>query len=220
MNYASLKTNIEDICETSFTDDQLGMFTQQAEEKILQTVDIPALRKSDDGPLASTNKLYTLPTDHLYTYSISVITSSTSTFLLNKDVNFIREAYPVNTSANYGLPKFYAQYSATQVELAPTPDANYEIEHIYAAYPASIVTAGTSWLGDNASAALLNGALIEAIRFQKGEPDVIANYEKLYLQAVTLLLELGNGKLRRDAYRSGQTRQPVQGTPPVPQGGG
>jgi len=220
MNYASLKTNIEDICETSFTDDQLAMFTQQAEEKILQTVDIPALRKSDDGPLASTNKLYTLPTDHLYTYSISVITSSTSTFLLNKDVNFIREAYPVNTSANYGLPKFYAQYSATQIELAPTPDANYEIEHIYGAYPTSIVSAGTSWLGDNASAALLNGALIEAIRFQKGEPDVIANYEKLYLQAITLLLEFGNGKLRRDAYRSGQTRLPVQGSPPVPQGGG
>ena len=216
MNYTSLKTNIEDICETSFTDDQLAMFTQQAEEKILQTVDIPALRKSDDGPLASTNKLYTLPTDHLYTYSIAVITSSTNTFLLNKDVNFIREAYPVNTSANYGLPKFYAQYSATQIELAPTPDANYEIEHIYGAYPASIVTAATSWLGDNASAALLNGALLEAIRFQKGEPDVIANYEKLYLQAITLLIEFGNGKLRRDAYRSGQTRVPVQGS----QGGG
>ena len=216
MNYTSLKTNIEDICETSFTDDQLAMFTQQAEEKILQTVDIPALRKSDDGPLASSNKLYTLPTDHLYTYSISVITSSTSTFLLNKDVNFIREAYPVNTSAKYGLPKFYAQYSATQIELAPTPDANYEIEHIYGAYPASIVTAATSWLGDNASAALLNGALIEAIRFQKGEPDVIANYEKLYLQSLTLLMEMGDGKLRRDAYRSGQTRVPVQGS----QGGG
>ena len=216
MNYTSLKNNIEDICETSFTDDQLAMFTQQAEEKILQTVDIPALRKSDDGPLASTNKLYTLPTDHLYTYSIAVITSSTNTFLLNKDVNFIREAYPVNTSANYGLPKFYAQYSATQIELAPTPDANYEIEHIYGAYPASIVTAATSWLGDNASAALLNGALLEAIRFQKGEPDVIANYEKLYLQAITLLIEFGNGKLRRDAYRSGQTRVPVQGS----QGGG
>ena len=216
MNYAALTTNIQDICENTFTSDQLAMFTQQAEEKILQTVDIPALRKSDDGPLASSNKLYTLPTDHLYTYSISVITSSTSTFLLNKDVNFIREAYPVNTSAKYGLPKFYAQYSATQIELAPTPDANYEIEHIYGAYPASIVTAATSWLGDNASAALLNGALLEAIRFQKGEPDVIANYEKLYLQAITLLIEFGNGKLRRDAYRSGQTRVPVQGS----QGGG
>ena len=218
MNYATLKTNIEDICETSFTADQLAMFTQQAEEKILQTVDIPALRKSDDGPLVSTNKLYTLPTDHLYTYSIAVITSSTSTFLLNKDVNFIREAYPVNTSANYGLPKFYAQYSATKIELAPTPDSNYEIEHIYGAYPTSIVTGSTSWLGDNASAALLNGALLEAIRFQKGEPDVVANYEKLYLQAITLLIEFGNGKLRRDAYRSGQARIPVPSVP-IAQGG-
>jgi|TARA_R110000751_G_scaffold66621_2_gene135962 hypothetical protein len=209
MNYASIKTNIADICETSFTDDQLALFTQQAEEKILQTVDIPALRKSDDGPLVSTNKLYSLPSDHLYTYSISVITSSTHTYLLNKDVNFLREAYPVNTSAKYGLPKFYAQYSETQIELAPTPDANYELEHIYGYYPTSIVSGSTSWLGDNASAALLNGALLEAIRFQKGEPDVVATYEKLYLQAITLLMEMGDGKLRRDAYRSGQKRIPV-----------
>ena len=92
MNYASLKTNIEDICETSFTADQLAMFTQQAEEKILQTVDIPALRKLDDGPLSGTNKLYTLPTDYLYTYSIAIVNSSTHTFLLNKDVNFLHEA--------------------------------------------------------------------------------------------------------------------------------
>tara|TARA_R100000654_G_scaffold56417_2_gene82812 strand:+ start:369 stop:1010 length:642 start_codon:yes stop_codon:yes gene_type:complete len=209
MNYSSLKTNIEDICETSFTDDQLALFTQQAEEKILQTVDIPALRKTDTGPLTATNKLYTLPTDYLYTYSISVISSSTHTFLLNKDVNFIREAFPVNTSAKYGLPKFYAQHGETQIQLGPTPDQNYELEHIYGHYPASIVTASTSWLGDNASAALLNGALIEAIRFLKGEPDVVANYEKLYLQAITLLMEMGDGKLRRDAYRSGQKRIPV-----------
>ena len=211
MNYSSLSTNIEDICETSFTADQLAMFTQQAEEKILQTVDIPALRKVDDGPLAATNKLYTLPTDYLYTYSISIISSSTHTYLLNKDVNFLREAYPVNTSAKYGTPKFYAQYSETQIELVPTPDANYELEHIYGYYPTSIVSGSTSWLGDNASATLLNGALIEAIRFQKGEPDVIANYEKLYLQAITLLMDMGDGKLRRDAYRSGQKRILVGG---------
>jgi len=209
MNYTSLKTNIEDICETSFTDAQLALFTQQAEEKILQTVDIPALRKVDDGPLVSTNKLYTLPTDYLYTYSLSVISSSTHTYLLNKDVNFLREAYPVNTSAKYGLPKFYAQYSETQIELVPTPDANYELEHIYGYYPTSIVSGSTSWLGDNASSALLNGALIEAVRFQKGEPDVVAMYEKLYLQSITLLMEMGDGKLRRDAYRSGQKRIPV-----------
>jgi hypothetical protein len=209
MNYASLKTNIADICETTFTDDQLAMFTQQAEEKILLTVDIPALRKVDDGPLVSTNKLYTLPTDYLYTYSISIVSSSTHTYLLNKDVNFLKEAFPVTTSAKYGTPKFYAQYSETQIELAPTPDANYELEHIYGYYPTSIVSGSTSWLGDNASAALLNGALIEAARFQKAEADVIANYDKMFGLSLELLKNFGDGKLRRDTYRSGQYRTPV-----------
>ena len=207
MNYASLKTNIADICETTFTDAQLAMFTQQAEEKILLTVDIPALRKVDDGPLVSTNKLYTLPTDYLYTYSISIVSSSTHTYLLNKDVNFLREAFPVNTST--GTPKFYAQYSETQIQLAPTPDANYELEHIYGYYPTSIVSGSTSWLGDNASSALLNGALMEAARFQKAEADVIANYDKMYLMSIKLLKNLGDGKLRQDMYRSGQYRTPV-----------
>jgi len=209
MNYATLKTNIEDICETSFTADQLAMFTQQAEEKILQTVDIPALRKLDDGPLSGTNKLYTLPTDYLYTYSIAIVNSSTHTFLLNKDVNFLHEAYPINTSAHHGVPKFYAQYSETQIQLVPTPDANYVLEHIYGYYPTSIVTGSTSWLGDNASSALLNGALMEAARFQKAEADVIANYDKMYLMSIKLLKNLGDGKLRQDMYRSGQYRTPV-----------
>ena len=209
MNYASLKTNIADICETTFTDDQLAMFTQQAEEKILLAVDIPALRKVDDGPLVSTNKLYTLPSDYLYTYSISIVSSSTHTYLLNKDVNFLKEAYPSTASAKYGLPKFYAQYSETQIALAPTPDANYELEHIYGYYPTSIVSGSTSWLGDNASTALLNGALIEAARFQKAEADVIANYDKMFGLSLELLKNFGDGKLRRDAYRSGQYRTPV-----------
>jgi len=209
MNYASLKTNIADICETTFTADQLAMFTQQAEEKILLSVDIPALRKLDDGPLSGTNKLYTLPTDYLYTYSIAIVNSSTHTFLLNKDVNFLHEAYPINTSAHHGVPKFYAQYSETQIQLVPTPDANYVLEHIYGYYPTSIVSGSTSWLGDNASAALLNGALIEAIRFQKGEPDVLANYESMYLVSMELLKNFGDGKLRKDAYRSGQYREQV-----------
>jgi|TARA_B110000211_G_scaffold230483_1_gene290112 hypothetical protein len=209
MNYTSLKANVEEICEQTFTADQHALFTQQAEQKIFNYVDLPAMRTSDDGPLVATNKLYTLPTDHLYTYSISVITSSTSTFLLNKDVNFIREAYPVNTSAKYGLPKFYAQFSETQIELAPTPDQNYEIEHVYARYPTSIVTAGTSFLGTNYDTALLNGTLLEAIRFQKGEADMIALYDKHYLQAITLLKQAGDGKLRQDMYRSGQTKTAV-----------
>tara|TARA_R110000850_G_scaffold151503_1_gene274482 strand:- start:334 stop:966 length:633 start_codon:yes stop_codon:yes gene_type:complete len=209
MNYTSLKANVEEICEQTFTADQHALFTQQAEQKIFNYVDLPAMRTSDDGPLVATNKLYTLPTDHLYTYSISVITSSTSTFLLNKDVNFIREAYPVNTSAKYGLPKFYAQFSETQIELAPTPDQNYEIEHVYARYPTSIVTAGSSFLGTKYDTALLNGTLLEAIRFQKGEADMIALYDKHYLQAITLLKQAGDGKLRQDMYRSGQTKTAV-----------
>jgi len=185
------------------------MFTKQAEQKIYSSVQLPALRKLDDGPLAQTNKLYTLPSDFLYTYSIAIISSSTYTYLLNKDVNFLREAYPINTSAHYGTPKFYAYYGETQLELAPTPDANYEIEHIYGYYPESIVTASTTWLGTHFDSALLNGALIEAIRFMKGEPDIIANYEKMLLLSIGLLKNMGDGKLRQDVYRSGQFRTPV-----------
>ena len=213
MNYSDLKTNIEDICETSFSDDQLAMFTKQAEQKIYNTVEIPAMRNVDSGPLTATNKLYTTPDDYLYTYSLAVISSSTTNYLLNKDVNFLRDAYPVNTSAKYGLPKFYAYHTTSgskiKLMLAPTPDQNYEVEHIYAKYPTSIVTAGGTYLGDNFDSALLNGALVEAIRFQKGEPDIIQNYEKMYLHSITLLKSTIDGKLRQDTYRSGQVRQKV-----------
>ena len=206
MNYTELKTNIQDICETSFTNDQLAMFTQQAEQKIYTGVQLPALRKVDEGPVVQTNKLYTLPSDYLYTYSLAIISSGTYTYLLNKDVNFLREAYPINTNAHYGTPKFYAYYSDTKLEFAPTPDANYEIEHVYGYYPTSIVTASTTWLGTNFDSALLNGALVEAIRFMKGEPDIIANYEKMYALSMGLLKNMGDGKLREDVYRSGQYR--------------
>lgn len=206
MNYTELKTNIQDICETSFTNDQLAMFTQQAEQKIYTGVQLPALRKVDEGPVVQTNKLYTLPSDYLYTYSLAIISSGTYTYLLNKDVNFLREAYPINTNAHYGTPKFYAYYSDTKLEFAPTPDVNYEIEHVYGYYPTSIVTASTTWLGTNFDSALLNGALVEAIRFMKGEPDIIANYEKMYALSMGLLKNMGDGKLREDVYRSGQYR--------------
>ena len=213
MNYTSFKANINDICETSFSDDQLAMFTQQAEQKIFNSVDLPAMRNVDSGPLTATNKLYTTPDGYLYTYSIAVISSSTTNYLLNKDVNFLRDAYPVNTSAKYGLPKFYAYHSTSgsnvKLMLAPTPDQNYEIEHIYAKYPTSIVTAGGTYLGDNFDTALLNGALVEAIRFQKGEPDIIQNYEKMFLYSLTLLKGVGDGKLKQDYYRSGQIKQGV-----------
>jgi hypothetical protein len=171
------------------------------------------MRNVDSGPLTATNKLYTTPDGYLYTYSLAIISSSTTNYVLNKDVNFLREAYPVNTSAKYGLPRFYAYHSTSgnkiKLMFAPTPDQNYEIEHIYAKYPTSIVTAGGTYLGDNFDTALLNGALVEAIRFMKGEADMVALYEKNYLQAIALLKNTSEGKLRQDVYRSGQARNPV-----------
>jgi hypothetical protein len=208
MNYADLKTNIEDICENSFTDDQLAMFTQQAEQKIYNTVQIPALRKNVTGTLTANNKYLSSPSDFLYNYSLAVIDGSGAySYLVNKDVNFIRDAYPTPTST--GLPKHYAYFDEDTFILGPTPDDSYTVQLHYGYYPESIVTAGTTWLGNEFDSALLNGALIEAIRFLKGEPDIISNYEKLYLQSITLLKNLGDGKLREDTYRSGQFRSPV-----------
>ena len=208
MNYTELKVNIQDICETTFTDDQLAMFTQQAEQKIYNTVQIPALRKNVTGTLTSSNKYLSTPSDFLWSYSLAVVDGSgVYHFLLNKDVNFMREAYPNPTVT--GLPKHYAYFDDNTFIVGPTPDSGYASELHYGYYPQSIVTAGTTWLGDEFDSALLNGALLEAIRFMKGEPDIVAMYEKMYLQSITLLKNLGDGKLREDTYRSGQFRSPV-----------
>ena len=208
MNYTDLKTNIQDICETTFTDAQLNLFTDQAEQKIYNTVQIPALRNNVTGSLTSGNKYLTLPTDFLYPYSLAVLDGDgVFTYLLNKDVNFVREAYP--NPATTGVPVHYALFSDTAIILGPTPNSGYTVELHYGYYPESIVTATTTWLGNEFDSALLNGALIEAIRFMKGEPDIIANYEKLYLQSIGLLKNLGDGKLREDTYRSGQFKQEV-----------
>jgi len=208
MNYTALKQNIKDICENEFSEDALAMFTQQAEQKIYNTVQLPAIRKNETGALTIGNKYLQIPSDYLYTFSLAVVKANGDyEYLLNKDVNFIREAYP--GPAVTGLPKHYANFDDTAFILGPTPDAAYTVELHYGYYPESIVTAGTTWLGDEFDSALLNGALLEAIRFMKGEPDIIANYEKLYLQAIGLIKMLGDGKLRQDTYRSGQFRTPV-----------
>jgi hypothetical protein len=208
MNYTELKTNIEDICETSFTDAQLAMFTEQAEQKIYNTVQIPALRRNVTSACVSGNQYLATPSDFLYVYSVAVVDADGDYhFLLNKDVNFIREAYPRSSST--GLPKHYANFDDDFFIVGPTPDSTYTVELHYGYYPESIVTAGTTWLGDEFDSALLNGALIEAARFMKAEPDIIQNYEKLYVQAIGLLKMLGDGKLREDTYRSGQYRMPV-----------
>lgn len=208
MNYTELKANIQDICENSFTDDQLAMFTQQAEQKIYNSVQIPALRKNVTGTLTNGNKYLSTPSDFLWAYSLAVIDANgVYTFLLNKDVNFMREAYP--NPASTGAPKHYAYFDDNSFILGPTPNSAYSMELHYGYYPESIVTAGTTWLGEEFDSALLNGALVEAIRFMKGEQDLVANYTNMYLLAMKQLENLGDGKLREDAYRSGQFRTSV-----------
>jgi hypothetical protein len=210
VNYTQLTANIQDICEQTFTADQLAMFTEQAEQKIYTTVDLPAFRKNQTGSLTSGNKYLTMPTGMLYVYSLAVIDAlGNYEYLLNKDVNFIREAYPKPTDT--GQPKHYAVFDQNTFIVGPTPNSNYASEIHFSYYPESIVTAGTTWLGDEFDSALLNGALVEAIRFQQGEAGLIAFYEKLYVQALSLLINVGDGKLRGDAYRDGQVKRKIAG---------
>jgi hypothetical protein len=208
MNYTELKANIQDICENTFTDDQLAMFTKQAEQKIYNSVQIPALRKNVTGAMTTGNKYVARPSDFLWSYSLAVVDSNGNyTYLLNKDVNFIREAYPNPTST--GTPKHYAYFDDDAFIVGPTPNNSYNMELHYGYYPESIVTVGVTWLGEEFDSALLNGALVEAIRFMKGEADIVAMYDKMFGLSIELLRNLGNGKLREDTYRSGQYRTPV-----------
>ena len=215
MNYTELKTQIKDICENNFADVSLDMFTRQAEQKIYNTVQLANLRKNVTGVMQSGNKYLSTPEDFLSPYSLAVIKANGEyLYLLNKDVNFMREAYPNPTST--GLPKHYGIFGPVSsnvnelsVVLGPTPDASYSVELHYFYYPPSIVDAETTWLGDNFDSALLNGALIEALRYMKGEAADTAVYDKLYAQAIGLLKNFGDGKQRMDAYRDGQYRMPV-----------
>lgn len=211
MNYSSLVTMIQDYCgnaESSFVAN-IPTFVQLAEERIYNSVQIPAIRKNQTGALTASNKYLTLPTDWLATFSLAVVnpTTQAQTFLLNKDVNYIREAFP--SPSDTGTPTHYAQFDSGTLLLGPTPDLSYAVELHYYYYPASIVTAGTSWVGDNFETVLLYGSLREAYQYMKGEEDITAQYENKYQEALALLKVLGDGKDRRDAYRSGQTRVPV-----------
>lgn len=218
MNYSQLVTAIEEYTETSEATfiSQIPTFVQLAEERIYNTVDLPSLRRNVTGTLTINNKYLSVPSDFLSVYSLAVIkTDGTYEYLLNKDVNFIRQAYPQPTDTD--IPKYYAIFGPDSssptnltIILGPTPDLAYSAELHYFYYPESIVTASTSWIGDNFESALLYGALREAVIFQKGEQDMVAYYEKMYMESLGLLKNLGDGKLRRDAYRSGQIRLPVK----------
>jgi hypothetical protein len=203
---------IQDYCQNSeptFLAD-IPTFVQLAEERVYNSVQIPAIRKNQTGFMSLGNKYLTLPTDWLATFSLSVIdpTSQAQTFMIDKDVNFIRESFPVPTST--GTPTHYGQFDQNTLILGPTPDAPYAVELHYYYYPESIVTASCSWVGNNFGEVLLYGALREAYLFMKGEQDIIGYYEQKYQEGMALLKQLGDGKNRQDAYRSGQVRVPVQ----------
>lgn len=215
LTYTELVQQIEDITENTYETQDVNGFIQRTEQLIYNTVQLSSLRKNVTGTLTSSNKYLSAPLDFLSVYSLAVIKANGDyLYLLNKDVNWIREAYPNPTAT--GLPKYYAIFGPTlddanelSLIVGPTPDAAYNVELHYFYYPESIVDAGTTWLGDNFDSALLNGCLVEAARFMKAEADIIQNYDKLYVQSIALLKQLGDGKQRQDSYRSGQVRDKV-----------
>ena len=219
MNYTELKAAIQSYTENYETEFEsyIPTFVQQTETRVYNTVQIPSLRRNQTGTLTASNKYLSAPGDFLAVYSMAVIqnyqsSNETFTYLLNKDVNYIREAYP--TPSDTGLPLYYAIFGPTVSSnvtsneltfiMGPTPNDGYTVELHYYYYPESIVTAGTSWLGDNYDPVLLYGSLREAYLYMKGEQDLIANVEAKYNEALGQLKRLGDGMERQDAYRSGQ----------------
>lgn len=230
MDYATLSASIQAYTENTEANfiAEIPTFVKQAEQRIYNSVQFPSLRKNMTGVVSSGNKYLSAPSDFLAVYSLAVIENyGTATesyeYLLNKDVNFIRQAYP--TPADTGLPRYYALFGPTisgstitnelSFILGPTPDANYHVELHFYYYPVSIVTdpilnpTGTSWLGDNFDSVLLYGSLVEAYTYMKGETDMMALYNTKYQEALALAKRLGDGMERQDAYRSGQYRQKV-----------
>ena len=218
MNYTQLTATIKAYAENDFPQtvdsftsaDQIATFVRQAEQRIYNNVQILALRKNVTGFTTSGNKYLSTPVDWLANFSLAVIDPTTGEYeyLLDKDVNFIRQSFPFPSVT--GKPTHYAYWDENSFILGPTPDATYQMELHYFYYPESIVTAGTSWLGDNFDSALLYGALLEAATFMKSDADVLTNYNTRYLETLALLKQLSEGKNRTDAYRTGQIRVPIR----------
>jgi hypothetical protein len=225
MNYNELFAQIQSYTENQFppmilangstvsVTTQIDTFIEQAERRIYNTVQIPSLRKNVTGTCTANNKYLACPNDYLSSFSLAVIDIVTGEYeyLLNKDVNFVRQAYPSPTAT--GKPRYYALFGSRLNDpneltfiLGPTPDANYGAELHYFYYPESIVTAGTSWLGDNYSPVLLYGSLVEAYTYMKGETDMLQAYNAKYNEAMQQLNRLGTGLERGDAYRDGQAK--------------
>lgn len=218
MNYAELVSTIKGYAENEFPNtvgnftstQQIDRFIRNAEERIYNSAQLLTLRRNVTGNCTPNNKYLTMPSDWLAAYSVAVVDGVTGEYeyLLDKDVNFIRQAYPSPTS--YGKPKYYALFDKDTFILGPTPDQGYLVEMHYFYYPPSIVDSGTSWLGDNFETALLYGCLLEAATFMKSDADVIADYGKKYTESMILLKRLSEGKNRSDMYRNGEVRAPIR----------
>ena len=235
MTYDDLYDTIQSYTENQFPDvylasggivsatTQIDTFITQAEQRIYNSVQFPSLRKNVTGFTTANNKYLACPSDFLATYSLAVIDATGAyEYLLNKDVNFIRQAYPQPTDT--AIPKYYALFGPSYNNsdelsfiLGPTPDTQYSMELHYFFYPTSITVAedGRTWLGDNFDTVLLYGSLVEAYTFMKGDADMLALYNQKYMEALALAKRLGDGLERSDAYRSGQYREA-----PLPQNNG
>jgi hypothetical protein len=222
MNYTQLSNAIQAYTENTEANfiAEIPVFVQQAEQRIYNTVQFPSLRKNMTGYVSTTTPYLSAPTDYLATYSLAVVDASGNyEYLLNKDVNFIRQAYP--SASDVGQPRYYALFGPTVSSssisnelsfiLGPKPDSDYQVELHFYYYPESITTASTgqTWLGDNFDSVLLYGSLVEAYTYMKGETDMMALYNQKYGEALALAKRLGDGMERQDAYRSGQFRQAV-----------
>lgn len=217
MTYNELVTAVQSYTENTFPTVDMNRMIEQAEQKIYNAVQLPSLRKNVTGTCTTNNKYLSCPLDYLSSFSLAVIDATGAySYLLNKDVNFIREAYSSPTDT--GLPLYYGlfgpQYSypdELSFILGPTPDSDYNMELHYFFYPESITVAadGQTWLGDNFDTALLNGVLMEAITYMKGEPDMLALYQARYQEAMMLLKQLGDAKEKGDSYRDGLPKYPV-----------
>ena len=216
MNYAQLVVAVSDYCENSFPTNDMDVFIRQAEQRIYNTAQPANLRKNVTGSLTQGNKYLGCPADFLSPYSLAIYPAGGGDFLylLNKDVNFMREAYP--NPATQGKPKHYGIFGPQSNDInelafivGPTPDAAYMAELHYYYYPESIVDAGTTWLGDNFDSVLLYGTICEALVYMKGEGDMIKVANDRYMQAIALYKNLADGKQRADAYRDGQVRVQV-----------
>jgi|TARA_R110000823_G_scaffold271913_1_gene391281 hypothetical protein len=206
--YTTLTQAIKDYTENTETtfSNNISLFIRTTEEKILRSIELPVFRKNTTGTITSSNQYLATPSDFLRPYSLALVNSSSYEYLINKDVNYIRELYPV--TATTGVPKYYSLFNQNSFILGPTPNADFTTELHYFYEPESITTSsdGTSWLGTNAENALLYGSLIDAYIFMKGEPDIIKNYSEQFEIAIGTLKLEGDGYDRTDAYRTGQRR--------------